>query len=302
MACDSGCQQEKEAIRKAINQLVEYRSRMIEQLKRDRPAEVHELLNPRQLRGSFQNVVVIYFDFPVWLYRFDQKLIYGLQVNINSYRYQRDRHIDEVSTELAKLLSKETGRALRDAIGDAGHELKILPYFNFAIYPQLPWLPLGLNSTAGSTADLENVGADSVIHFSPHMWSHDGKPGSAGFNGPGSAVDEVLFHEMIHGLRHMKGVNVEHVNVDDNYDNEEEFIAVVLSNIYLAEKKLHKLRGGHDGFNEMMRPNDFSKNPRYMQLLRNFKAKQRAFYHALAHISEDKAWWNPVRDLWDAEG
>jgi len=89
---------------------------------------------------------------------------------------------------------------------------------------------------------------------------------------------------------------------NDGYDNEEEFIAVVLTNIYMAERGKMILRKDHGGFVDMPQPDFFLKNPQYRNLLRNFKNKARAFYNELANIPVQTAWWNPVRELRDAEG
>jgi hypothetical protein len=100
----------------------------------------------------------------------------------------------------------------------------------------------------------------------------------------------------------MAGVSAAQNTLDNDYDNEEEFIAIVLTNIYMAETGATILRKDHHGFVSMPQPRDFLKNPQYVNLLRNFKHKQRDFYDDLADIPAGKAWWNPVRELRDVEG
>jgi hypothetical protein len=137
------------------------------------------------------------------------------------------------------------------------------------------------------------------------MWDRDGAPGTAGFHGPGSQADEVLFHEMLHGARKMRGVETK-ASVDKDYDDVEEYLAIVLSNIYLAEKKQTSLRANHsDGFTPLARPREFLHNAQQVNmdpvtLLKNFRRAQGSFFDDLADIPEDKAWWNPVRELEDA--
>ncbi len=293
MGCASGC--DKAEHLKAIRRLAAYREKIVDRLKRERPAEWRDLLNPRELRGGFQGVVVTYFDFPIWLYRFDDKMIRGLAVNINSYRFQRDRHIDECSRIFANYRGRVIGRALKDALDQTGNELRIYPFFNFALYSMPPFNPLGLNSTAQPAMDKLD-GSDAIVMFSPHMWNdQNGNPGSAGFGGPGTQQDEVLFHELIHGLRYMAGVNEK--GAPDDSDPVEEQIAIVLANIYIAEKNQRVLRGNHGGFAPLPHPHDFLKNPKNKQLLLNFKRKQRDFFDAVAEVP---AWWNPIRELRDA--
>ena len=248
MGCDTNCEAEKAAMRKAIAALLVYRKEITALLQRERPAEVYDLLHPiKKKLGAYQNLSITYFDFPTYLWRFNAKRIYELKVDINSYRYQRATHIQDVAIELVKFRGKDTGKALLDEIEATQHELNIYPFWNFKLYSVLPFRPVGLNATAhGGLERLGIKGSDSIIMFSPHMWGRDGKPGTSGWSGPGSKADEVLFHELIHGVRLMEGVNADK-NVVENYKNEEEFIAVVLSNIYLAEKGQQILRGGDRG-------------------------------------------------------
>jgi hypothetical protein len=208
--------------------------------------------------------------------------------------------MDDVRALFGTFLGTHTGQALAKALDDAGHELLILPYWNFSIYPKLPFTPLGLNSTAqsvGRPLPRGIRGTDAAIMFSPHMWRRGNKPGSAGEEGPGSKADEVLLHEMVHGVRMMMGVNAETNKLNDDYENEEEFVAVVVTNIYMAEKHEHTMRHGHGDFVPMAQPRDFLKIENYKQLLRNFRHAARDFYNALGRIPEEKAWWNPIREL-----
>jgi hypothetical protein len=98
------------------------------------------------------------------------------------------------------------------------------------------------------------------ITFTPHMWgpaSFDSttitSTGTAGPQGLASNPDEVLYHEMVHASRQMRGVETVG-RVDKPYTNEEEYIAVVLSNIYLAEKGQKLFRAGHRSGQALQRP------------------------------------------------
>jgi hypothetical protein len=279
-------------------------SKIVQLLHQKRPGDMDDLLNPTEKRFSSFDVIVSYFSFPVWLSRFDDKITRGLDVNITDYRLQRERHIQDVIIELVKFRSKDTGNALLDEIDGTGHTVLILPYFNFALY-ETPLFPaLGLNSTAQPVRLRPTPGvpgSDSAISFTPYMWNRDGTPGTSGYSGPGSKADEVLFHELVHATRDMRGVDSK-TKVNQGYHNEEEYIAVVLTNIYLAEKNQRDLRANHDGHATLPRPRDFLKNPQHVDmspvtLLQNFERAQGDFYLALANIPEGKAWWNPVREL-----
>jgi hypothetical protein len=82
-------------------------------------------------------------------------------------------------------------------------------------------------------------GSASVIRFTPGLdigvcVNHDG-------NGPcaGMQDDELLVHELVHALRQMKGTfNAIPLSKapDQNYDDVEEFYAILVANIYMSER------------------------------------------------------------------
>jgi Effector protein len=75
-------------------------------------------------------------------------------------------------------------------------------------------------------------GSDVHIYFSPET---QGKSGCGG-GVYGSLSDEVLLHEMVHALRQMQGRNnpVPTEGSVREYDNEEEFLAIVVTNVYMS--------------------------------------------------------------------
>ena len=89
------------------------------------------------------------------------------------------------------------------------------------------------------------TGSDTTIRFSPSIFA-----GVAGApTGPGATPDEILLHEMLHGLRHMMGRAVkEGVVGSPGMDNYEEFAAIVVSNMFRSERGLTQLRKDHHGF------------------------------------------------------
>ena len=84
---------------------------------------------------------------------------------------------------------------------------------------------------------------------------------------------------------------------------EEEFIAVVVTNIFMSEKKQPTLRGSH-GSAVLHHPEKFLDNthlrPSPRHLLERFWLLQPDFWTALAQINKDLTPFNPVRQL-DAE-
>jgi len=187
-----------------------------------------------------------------------------------------------------------SGVALMREIEATQRELNIMPYWNFSLYSTPLFPPLGFNALIAAGAGKPGVpGTNATVFFLPHMW---GPQGTSGISGPGSNADEILFHEMIHGARQMRGI-FKTPPVGQSYTKEEEDLAVVLSNIYLAEKKQRDLRANYEDFIALPHPEAFLTNPENASLLNNFRAKQQPFFDALAGIPEQKAWWNPVRDL-----
>src|SRR5207342_856269 len=84
-------------------------------------------------------------------------------------------------------------------------------------------------SEAGNSKIGTGEGSDAVIEFTQEIWRGEA------MRPPSDAPDEVLFHEMVHASRTMRGVS-DRKTASRRYGDEEEYIAVVLTNIYMSEK------------------------------------------------------------------
>jgi hypothetical protein len=88
-------------------------------------------------------------------------------------------------------------------------------------------------------------GTDAEVSFSPWAWV----PGACATY-PGSLPDEILVHEMVHGLRMMEGRrNKKPTSSNPEYNDEEEFLAIHFTNTYLSAKagpRRVRLRGAHN--------------------------------------------------------
>jgi hypothetical protein len=94
------------------------------------------------------------------------------------------------------------------------------------------------------------AGSNVEIRFSADTFAAHGAP-----TGAGSAPDEILLHEMIHGLRQMQGRAVfEAITGNPGMDNYEEFAAITISNVYRSEKGFVQLRADHHGFAPLTGP------------------------------------------------
>jgi hypothetical protein len=137
-------------------------------------------------------------------------------------------------------------------------------------------------------------GSDAEIYFSPERL----RPG-----GPGFKADEVLFHEMVHAVRAIHGVSTSTFRMGGGYDNEEEFVAVVVTNVYLSEKKQTALRANH-GRGALRDPANFLDSPDVPPpgargLLSIVRLNQPRFFASLAAIEPKEAAFNPLRQLAD---
>lgn len=98
----------------------------------------------------------------------------------------------------------------------------------------------------------DGTGSDVEVNFTPAMWvDSDVRAafGAPNVGGPGVSKEEILLHEMIHGMRQMSGT-ARCAAVPDNpgMDTVEEFMAIVISNVYHSEQNLPGLRRDHWGF------------------------------------------------------
>ena len=146
-------------------------------------------------------------------------------------------------------------------------------------------------------------GTNSLIQFSPEMWKPgaDGIPtirGSAipgvkrGTPVPGTSPDEALFHELVHATRQMRGVQTL-APANAEYENEEEYLAVIISNIYISNKNPQAaLRGGHN-YGTLQNPEKFRDD----RLFVRFFNAQREFYRSVAQLPADRPKFNPVRQF-----
>jgi hypothetical protein len=157
-------------------------------------------------------------------------------------------------------------------------------------------------------------GTDVEIHYSPE--DHDPRCatgvmpvlGRCRFGGDDEGPDAVLLHEMVHGVRMLYGQSLQAPTWDKGYDNEEEFFAVLLANIYMAESGKARMRADHHGKSMLAITLNTSQSflgrdedpPTTIQL------ENRRLVHKFvcqnptlsAHISgKSTAWFNPIREF-----
>jgi Effector protein len=261
----------------------------------------------------FLNIHVGLESFPEWMSYFivslnDHDL--NFRALVDRYQLEVRQHIEAVKPRLDQIQQRLTGLALLAETGATDWTVLIQPYRRRGVNASSGQRTS--HAEAGATArhaPLDRManpfdenyddrvgtgrGANAIVNFTPGMWT-----GSA-LRKPGNGPDEVLFHELVHASRQMRGVQ-DASYVDHDYDDSEEYLAVVLSNIYLSEKGQLVLVGDH-GTKPLqgVERDNFINNSQHnllapRQLLQDFKDSQRDFYNALANLPTSIR-WNPVR-------
>ena len=277
---------------------------------------------------------------------------------IAEFKHALKKYHDKVSDALDWIAFFPSGRALLKEIGSTKYSVRVMPYWHFFItMPGLnydnsmtkPTLPrdqlsevsLGTYPNTEDSSERNSPlrdddnkptgdkgtgkGANVVIFFSAEVWQGRGAPG-----GPGKQDDEVLFHELAHATRMLRGRQT-HLPIQGRggYGNIEEYFATVITNIYLSDKGETALRGlyGNDeiyqkvsrlyftkdeevgiittdplpkGWDVMRDPEHFYQNvdklnvtPR--QLMEIFSKTQQTFYRDLATLPDMRPTFNPAR-------
>jgi hypothetical protein len=173
--------------------------------------------------------------------------------------------------------------------------------------PELVDNPVDMGEVRAAAADAPR---HALVRYNPAMWNPQTVagvgfvPSAADFRqAPGVERDEILLHEMVHALRQMRGTTDFHQPLDaPHYDTVEEFMAIVVSNVFRSERHRPGLRRDHWGFqalpaDQQADPNVFlsaasvggdSNRARMLQLRRDGEQ----FFN---DMKRSPAAWNPFR-------
>jgi hypothetical protein len=118
--------------------------------------------------------------------------------------------------------------------------------------------------------------------------------------GPGSQPDESLLHEMVHALRMMQGQYNPVPTANRFYDDEEEFLAIVVTNVYISQKDgAALLRGEHRDHERLWPPLNtsagFVANKDNKDVLQNYRSKWLPTFTNLAKLVTPQ--FNPFREV-----
>jgi hypothetical protein len=177
----------------------------------------------------------------------------------NQAHYER-----AVIQNLETIIGTQTGLAVLNGIGNCRHAtMFIRPYHATAAFGALNATATPTDVTAATLRDTTaldqygnlpaagerrivgtGTGSDSIVNYTPGIFAT-----ATSGAGPGGMADEILLHEMVHGLRQMMGRWVrERVNGNPGMDNHEEFTAIVISNVYRSERGIPRSRRDHHGY------------------------------------------------------
>lgn len=120
----------------------------------------------------------------------------------------------------------------------------------------------------------------------------------------GKEPDQVLFHELIHAHRAASWLLPKHETLIaglSGYQDEEEFLAVVLTNIYISETKGKGLRADYYSYDELKGPLStsigfFASSQQVLRILTDFRKDQEYLFDELAKV---KANFNPLAAMKD---
>jgi hypothetical protein len=158
--------------------------------------------------------------------------------------------------------------------------------------PKQPWDQLPWKAGRGT-----GKGSDVHVYFSPETSEKTRCVGK----GPGSQADETLVHELVHALRMMQGRFNAYPTEDGlaGYDTEEEFLAIVVANVYMSSKGSQELRADHHGTRPLMPPlttsSGFLAHPGNKHVMKIYQLVWQPVFRELARVRT--APFNPFRQL-----
>lgn len=284
--------------------------------------EAKDLLSAHWEQWSGVNLIRIATpEYQKWLFKTDKKRTALLSDSVRDFKKRRADYIQIIGDMLGHIFFYDSGAALLHHIIDSGKKLWIRPYTIYGTDDK-PNAETIAMSKAGELGDIGaateatsvgmpiyndgvviegsglGLGTDTIIQFSPMVFTVEEQKKE----GIGSEPDEVLFHEMVHATRMMHGVSYL-IPVNHGYTDEEEYLGVVLTNVYLSEKRKTVFRGGHkDGSPPLKQPEKFLDNIQGIDmsplvLIERFRLRSPKLYDAFAKITEDSAAFNPIREF-----
>jgi hypothetical protein len=246
------------------------------------------------------NIVIAYPSPSDWVRLYDRNKWHDIRWWREHYKDMSRSHLHSVTQQLDLVFSRTTGRAVcAELKARSSYSVMIFP---FDFLPRELWGPkLGavtrpVELQAAWAAGLPMAGAGATgTRVTSGLFGH----------GTGSAVDmyftasrieemvetadEVLLHELVHASRVVKGIKYNRP-VSGGYGNLEEFLAMLVENIYRSEKG----RPPVDYQSNPINARSILDFPSVGALIRPFRNNQPALYYSLQNIRTS---FNPIRDF-----
>jgi hypothetical protein len=158
-----------------------------------------------------------------------------------------------------------------------------------------------------ASKNIKGDGDNAIVYFDPYVWL-DGNPvrqaaqasDPARYSGAGMQPEFVLFHELVHAMRGLKGLTDLTPTTTPDYVNLEEFSANLLTNVAMKEANASNvLRYGEVGFKPM--PPQYTTSCGYLasnehrDLISRIHRQDSRFIMNLALLTRPP--WNPYRAL-----
>ncbi len=164
----------------------------------------------------------------------------------------------------------------------------------------------GPSKLANSERNIAGPGDSAIIEFDPSVWgggslvrdlAQSGNPTQ--YSGAGMEAEDVLFHELIHALRSLKGVSDRRRTETADYVSVEEFAACLITNITLNEKNPRgPLRYGEINFKPMPEPfrtsAGYLRHTEHVDLIRRLYGQDVSLMHNIAGSPHQNP-FNPIR-------
>ena len=113
-------------------------------------------------------------------------------------------------------------------------------------------VPLVRGTGRGVNSEMHYTGKKFEDHYDVPPCPRDGTVSTGvcrlGLGIAAYGPDYCLVHEMVHALRFMRGLFNSLPTWDKGYDNEEEYFAILVGNIYISEKRRKQLVANHHGY------------------------------------------------------
>lgn len=245
----------------------------------------------------------------------------GIKID-GSRQYESD-----VETQLKAILSNRVGKLLLELIDDDPKFIRIVPYTggdcNASARPAKPadaapprpggklyagnpdgvYIDANRKTVVTTRDDLATYtgtgkGSDTTVRYSPGTYANSACSGGK----YGSQPDEALFHELVHGYRHLRGIHNPIPTTDKLYGywNEEEWLAILIANIYISVKNGHNknLRKDHASHEELKAPlntsDGFLRDYSQLRLVEKYVGQELQWFEKLKRIM---APYNPIAEF-----